>query len=214
MAMKIRPGKMVSVVVPLRKKMGINANATCVMNFDDAVGHLLGKENKGLSGMFTMMNEARLGVGLQGLAMSQVAYQNAVEYARERVQGRSLSGVKAPDKKADPIIVHPDVRRMLMNMRAFNEAARAFMLWVSLKGDISHRANSEEERQAADDIMGLITPVIKGVLTDKCFENTVQAQQVDGGHGYIREWGMDNLFATPALPRFMKVPMASRLSIW
>ena len=141
--------------------------------------------------MFTMMNEARLGVGLQGLAISEVAYQNAVEYARERIQGRSLSGVKAPDRKADPIIVHPDVRRMLMNIRAFNESGRAFMLWIALKGDISHRANSPQERQAADDIMGLVTPIVKGVLTDKGFENAVQAQQVYGGHGYIREWGME-----------------------
>ncbi|MCP4074488.1 MAG: acyl-CoA dehydrogenase [Hyphomicrobiales bacterium] len=175
----------------IEEKMGIHANSTCVMNFDNAVGHLLGKKNKGLRAMFIMMNEARLGVGLQGLAISEVAYQNAVEYARERIQGRSLSGVKAPDKKADPIIVHPDVRRMLMNIRAFNEAGRAFMLWVALKGDISHRAQSEEERQAADDIMGLVTPIVKGVLTDKGFDNAVQAQQVFGGHGYIREWGME-----------------------
>ncbi len=175
----------------IEEKMGLHANSTCVMNFDNAVGHLLGEENKGLRAMFTMMNEARLGVGLQGLAISEVAYQNAVEYARERIQGRSLSGVKAPDKKADPIIVHPDVRRMLMNIRAFNEAGRAFMLWVALKGDISHRAQSEEERQAADDIMGLVTPIVKGVLTDKGFDNAVQAQQVFGGHGYIREWGME-----------------------
>ncbi len=175
----------------IEEKMGIHANSTCVMNYDDATGYLLGEENKGLRAMFTMMNEARLGVGLQGLAISEVAYQNAVEYARERIQGRSLSGVKAPDKKADPIIVHPDVRRMLMNIRAFNEAGRAFMLWTSLKGDISHRAKSEEERQAADDIMGLVTPIVKGVLTDKGFENAVQAQQVFGGHGYIQEWGME-----------------------
>ena len=175
----------------IEEKMGIHANSTCVMNYDGAVGYLLGKENKGLRAMFTMMNEARLGVGLQGLAISEVAYQNAVEYARDRIQGRSLSGTKSPDKKADPIIVHPDVRRMLMNIRAFNEAGRAFMLWVALKGDISHRSQSEEERQAADDIMGLVTPIVKGVLTDKGFENAVQAQQVFGGHGYIREWGME-----------------------
>jgi len=175
----------------IEKKMGINANSTCVMNYDDATGYLLGKENKGLRAMFTMMNEARLGVGLQGLAISEVAYQNAVEYARERIQGRSISGTKFPDKKADPIIVHPDVRRMLMNIRAFNEAGRAFMLWTALKGDISHRAESGDERQAADDIMGLVTPIVKGVLTDKGFENAVQAQQVYGGHGYIHEWGME-----------------------
>ena len=175
----------------IEEKMGIHANSTCVMNYDNAVGYLLGKENKGLRAMFTMMNEARLGVGLQGLAISEVAYQNAVEYARDRIQGRSLSGTKSPDQKADPIIVHPDVRRMLMNIRAFNEAGRAFMLWVALKGDISHRSQSEDERQAADDIMGLVTPIVKGVLTDKGFENSVQAQQVFGGHGYIREWGME-----------------------
>ena len=175
----------------LEEKMGIHANSTCVMNFDGAVGHLLGAENKGLRAMFTMMNEARLGVGLQGLAISEVAYQNAVEYARDRVQGRALTGAKFPDKKADPIIVHPDVRRMLMNIRAFNEAGRAFMLWTALKGDISHRSKDEAEQQAADDIMGLVTPVVKGYLTDKGFDNAVQAQQVFGGHGYIREWGME-----------------------
>ena len=175
----------------LEEKMGIHANSTCVMNFDDAVGHLLGAENKGLRAMFTMMNEARLGVGLQGLAISEVAYQNAVEYARDRVQGRALTGAKFPDKKADPIIVHPDVRRMLMNIRAFNEAGRAFMLWTALKGDISHRSKDKDEQQAADDIMGLVTPVVKGYLTDKGFDNAVQAQQVFGGHGYIREWGME-----------------------
>ena len=175
----------------LEEKMGIHANSTCVMNFDDAVGNLLGAENKGLRAMFTMMNEARLGVGMQGLAISEVAYQNAVEYARDRVQGRALTGAKFPEKNADPIIVHPDVRRMLMNIRAFNEAGRAFMLWTALKGDISHRSKDEAEQQAADDIMGLVTPVVKGYLTDKGFENAVQAQQVFGGHGYIREWGME-----------------------
>jgi 3-(methylsulfanyl)propanoyl-CoA dehydrogenase len=175
----------------IEEKMGIHANSTCVLNYDDATGYLIGEENRGLNAMFVMMNEARLGVGLQGLAISEVAYQNAADYARDRIQGRSLTGAKAPDRKADPIIVHPDVRRMLMNARAFNEAARAFMLWTALKGDISHRAGSEEDRQAADDLMGLLTPIIKGVLTDKGFENAVSAQQVFGGHGYIREWGME-----------------------
>ncbi|MEM7465063.1 MAG: acyl-CoA dehydrogenase family protein, partial [Pseudomonadota bacterium] len=175
----------------IEEKMGIHGNATCVLNYDEATGYLIGEENRGLSAMFVMMNEARLSVGLQGLAMSDVAYQNAADYARERIQGRALTGPKDPDKKADPIIVHPDVRRMLMNIRAFNEAGRAFMLWTALQGDISHKASSEEERQAADDMMGLLTPVVKGVLTDKGFENTVTAQQVFGGHGYIREWGME-----------------------
>ncbi len=175
----------------LEEKMGIHANATCVLNYDGATGYLIGEENRGLKAMFTMMNEARLSVGLQGLAMSEVAYQNAVAYARERIQGRALTGPAEPDKKADSIMVHPDVRRMLMNIKAFNESGRALMLWTALKGDISHRASSEEERQLADDIMGLLTPVIKGVLTDKGFENAVTAQQVFGGHGYIHEWGME-----------------------
>jgi acyl-CoA dehydrogenase len=138
-----------------------------------------------------MMNEARLGVGVQGLAQSEVAYQNAVAYAKDRLQGRALSGAKAPDKPADPIIVHPDVRRTLMTIKAFNEAARALVVWTSLKADVAHRSGDEKERQAADDHMGLLTPVIKGVLTDTGFANTVMAQQVFGGHGYIAEHGME-----------------------
>lgn len=175
----------------IEEKMGIHANSTCVMNYDDATGYLIGEENKGLKAMFVMMNEARIGVGLQGLAVSEVAYQNAAVYANDRLQGRSLTGAKAPDKKADPIIVHPDVRRMLMNIKAINEAGRAFVLWTSLKGDIAHRSTSEEERQNSDDLLELMTPIVKGVLTDKGFENTVAAQQVYGGHGYIHEWGME-----------------------
>jgi alkylation response protein AidB-like acyl-CoA dehydrogenase len=174
----------------IEEKMGIHANATCVMNYDEATGYLIGAENKGLSAMFVMMNEARLGVGLQGLAVSEVAYQNAVTYARDRIQGRSLSGVKAPDKAADPIIVHPDIRRTLMTIRAFNEAGRAFMLWTALKSDIAHRSEDAAERQNADDLLGLATPILKGVLTDKGFDHAVMAQQVYGGHGYIEEWGM------------------------
>ncbi|MEJ8570978.1 acyl-CoA dehydrogenase C-terminal domain-containing protein [Microbaculum marinum] len=175
----------------LEEKMGIHGNATCVMNYDGAQGWLVGEADKGLRAMFTMMNEARLGVGIQGLSQSEVAYQNAVTYARDRLQGRSLTGPKAPDKPADPIIVHPDVRRMLMNMKAFNEAARALVLWTAIKGDVSHRGSDQAERQAAEDLMGLMTPVIKGVLTDTGFQNTVAAQQVYGGHGYIAEWGME-----------------------
>jgi len=175
----------------IEEKMGIHGNSTCVMNYDDATGYLIGEENRGLAAMFVMMNEARLGVGLQGLAISDVAYQNAVVYANERIQGRALTGAKAPEKKADPIIVHPDVRRMLLNIKSINEAGRAFMLWTALKGDISHRAADDDERQAADDIMGLVTPIVKGVLTDKGFENAVNAQQVYGGHGYIQVWGME-----------------------
>ena len=174
----------------IEEKMGIHGNATCVLNYDDAIGHLVGEEHKGLSAMFIMMNEARLGVGMQGLAQSEVAYQNAAIYAKDRVQGRALTGPAEPDKKADPILVHPDVRRMLMNIKSFNEAARALMLWTALKGDISHKGGDEEERQAADDLMGLLTPVLKGVLTDIGLQNTVNAQQVFGGHGYIEEWGM------------------------
>ena len=175
----------------LEAKMGIHGNATCVMNYDDATGFLIGEADKGLRVMFTMMNEARLGVGLQGLAIGEVAYQNAVAYARERIQGRSLSGDKAPDKKADPIIVHPDVRRILMTARATNEAGRALLLWTALQGDLSRLSTDAAERQAADDWMGLMTPIIKGVLTDKGFANAVEAQQVFGGHGYIAEWGME-----------------------
>ncbi|PLP59114.1 acyl-CoA dehydrogenase [Mesorhizobium loti] len=174
----------------IEEKMGIHGNSTCVMNYDEAEGVLLGEANGGLKAMFTMMNEARLGVGLQGLAQSEVAYQNAVAYAKERLQGRSISGAKSPDKKADPIIVHPDIRRNLMTMRAYNEAGRAFTLWTALKSDIAHRAGDDADRQAADDYLGLMTPVVKGVLTDKGFEHAVMAQQVFGGHGYIEEHGM------------------------
>ncbi|HEY1475453.1 MAG TPA: acyl-CoA dehydrogenase C-terminal domain-containing protein [Pseudolabrys sp.] len=175
----------------IEEKMGIHANSTCVMNYDGAVGWLIGEENRGLNAMFVMMYEARLGVCIQGLAQSEVAYQNAVIYAKERLQGRALSGVKYPDKPADPIIVHPDVRRTLMTIRAFNEAARALVIWTSLKGDIHRRAEDAKERQSADDYMGLLTPVVKGVLTDTGFANTVMAQQVFGGHGYIAEHGME-----------------------
>ena len=175
----------------IEEKMGIHGNATCVMNYDGAAGWLIGEENRGLNAMFTMMNEARLGVGIQGLALSEVAYQNAATYAKERLQGRALTGAKYPDKAADPIIVHPDVRRALMTMRAFNEAARALVLWTALQSDVAHRSGDEKERKSADDHMGLLTPVIKGVLTDRGFENTVMAQQIYGGHGYIRENGME-----------------------
>jgi acyl-CoA dehydrogenase len=174
----------------IEHKMGIHGNATCVMNYDEATGYLIGTENKGLNAMFVMMNEARLGVGLQGLSIAEVAYQNAVAYARERIQGRSLSGAKAPDKKADSIIVHPDIRRTLMTIKAWNEGGRAFLLWTALKSDIAHRAVDEKEKQAADDILGLVTPILKGVLTDKGFDHAVMAQQVFGGHGYIEEHGM------------------------
>ncbi|MCO4318808.1 acyl-CoA dehydrogenase C-terminal domain-containing protein [Phyllobacterium sp. 21LDTY02-6] len=174
----------------IEEKMGIHGNSTCVMNYDDATGYLIGGEHKGLRAMFTMMNEARLGVALQGLSIAEVAYQNAAAYARERIQGRSLTGPKEPDKKADPLMVHPDIRRILLTIKSFNEAGRAFILWSALRSDVAHRSGDEAERQLADDVLGLMTPVLKGVLTDKGFEHAVMAQQVFGGHGYIEEHGM------------------------
>jgi 3-(methylsulfanyl)propanoyl-CoA dehydrogenase len=175
----------------IEEKMGIHANSTCVMNYDEATGFLIGEENRGLNAMFVMMNEARLGVGVQGLAVSEVAYQNAATYARDRLQGRALTGAKFADKPADPIIVHPDVRRMLMTIRAFNEAARALVVWTALQGDVAHRSPDDKARQAADDHMGLLTPVVKAMLTEQGFANAVMAQQVYGGHGYIAEHGME-----------------------
>jgi alkylation response protein AidB-like acyl-CoA dehydrogenase len=176
----------------LEKKMGIHGNATCVMNYDGAKGWLVGEPEKGLQAMFIMMNAARLGVGLQGLAQGEVAYQNAVAYAKERRQGRALrQEERDPDAKADSIFVHPDVRRMLMEARAYNEAGRALVLWGALQVDLMRRSPDEAERQQADDLLGLITPVIKGYLTDKGFKAAVDAQQVFGGHGYIREHGME-----------------------
>jgi len=175
----------------IEHKMGIHANSTCVMNYDGATGYLLGEEFKGLRAMFIMMNAARLGVGVQGLSQGEVAYQNAVAYARDRRQGRALTGTAEPDEKADPILVHPDVRRMLLDGRAFNEGARALILWGALQVDLSRKAATPEERQMADDLIGLLTPVIKGYLTDKGYDIATTSQQVFGGHGYIREWGME-----------------------
>jgi alkylation response protein AidB-like acyl-CoA dehydrogenase len=176
----------------LEKKMGIHGNATCVMNYDGAKGWLVGEPEKGLAAMFIMMNAARLGVGLQGLAQGEVAYQNAAAYAKERRQGKALrEDEREQGAKADVLLVHPDVRRMLMEARAYNQAARALVLWGALQVDLMRRSPDEAERQQADDLLGLITPVIKGYLTDKGFEAAVQAQQVFGGHGYIREHGMD-----------------------
>jgi len=175
----------------IEEKMGIHANSTCVMNYDEATGWLLGEEHKGLKAMFTMMNEARLGVGLQGMAISEVAYQNGAAYAKDRLQGRALTGPAEPEKPADPIIVHPDVRRMLMDQRAFTEGARAWMYWTALYGDLAHKAEDEQTRQKADDYMGLMTPILKSYLTEKGYWHATNAQQVLGGHGYIAEWGMD-----------------------
>jgi acyl-CoA dehydrogenase len=184
----------------LEDKMGIHGNATCVMNYDGATGWLVAEENRGLHAMFVMMNEARIGVGLQGLALSEVAYQNAAQYAKDRLQGRALTGMKFKDLPADPIIVHPDVRRTLMTIRAFNEAARALIIWTSILSDLARRSGNAKEREAAEDHMSLLTPVIKGVLTDLGFANTVMAQQVFGGHGYIREWGMEQFVRDARIP--------------
>ena len=176
----------------IEHKMGIHGNSTCVMNYDGAKGWLVGEPEKGLAAMFIMMNAARLGVGLQGLAQGEVAYQNAVAYAKDRRQGRALKPEdRDPNAKADTLFVHPDVRRMLMEARAFNEGARALILWGALQVDLSRKAQTEEERLAADDLISVLTPVIKGYLTDRGFETAVNAQQVFGGHGYIREWGME-----------------------
>ncbi len=175
----------------IEHKMGIHGNSTCVINYDEAKGYLLGEANRGLNAMFVMMNHARMGVGVQGLAQSEVAYQNAAAYAKERLQGRSISGVKNPEKPADPIIVHPDIRRNLLEIKAFNEAARALVLWTAMRSDIGHYSDDPKAHAAAEDYLGLMTPVLKGVLTDVGFENTVKAQQVLGGHGYVGEWGME-----------------------
>jgi alkylation response protein AidB-like acyl-CoA dehydrogenase len=170
----------------IEEKMGIHGNSTCVMNYDEATGFLLGTEHKGMRAMFTMMNEARLGVGLQGYAQAAVAYENAAWYANDRLQGRAVTGVEAPDKPADPLIVHPDIRRNLMDQKSFVEGARAFTFWGASLIDRAHKNDDAE----ADGLISLMTPVIKGFLTDKGFEYATAAQQVYGGHGYIEEWGM------------------------
>lgn len=175
----------------IEEKMGIHGNATCVMNYDGAKGWLVGEENKGLAAMFIMMNAARLGVGLQGLSQGEVAYQNAVQYAKDRRQGRALTGPAEPNEKADTLFVHPDVRRMLMECKAYMEGSRALILWAALQVDLTHQAQTDEERQTADDLVSLLTPVIKGYTTDLGYYCATLAQQVYGGHGYIREWGME-----------------------
>ena len=175
----------------IEHKMGIHGNSTCVMNYDGATGYLVGEENKGLAAMFIMMNAARLGVGGQGLSMGEVSYQNAVQYAGDRRQGRALTGTADADQKADTLFVHPDVRRMLMEAKAINEGLRALILWGGLQVDLTHKAQTEEERQSADDLISLLTPVIKGYGTDKGYDIATNMQQVYGGHGYIAEWGME-----------------------
>ncbi|WP_390913102.1 acyl-CoA dehydrogenase C-terminal domain-containing protein [Pseudosulfitobacter sp. SM2401] len=170
----------------IEEKMGIHGNSTCVMNYDGATGYLLGDEHKGMRAMFTMMNEARLGVGMQGLAQAEAAYQNALDYAKDRLQGRAVTGAENPDGPADPLIVHPDIRRSLMEQKSFAEGARAFILWGATMIDAAHRSDDKD----ADGLVSLLTPVIKGFLTDVGYDMTVKAQQVYGGHGYIEEWGM------------------------
>ncbi|MEM9900500.1 MAG: acyl-CoA dehydrogenase C-terminal domain-containing protein [Pseudomonadota bacterium] len=171
----------------LEKKMGIHGNATCVMNYDGATGYLIGEMHKGMRAMFTMMNEARIGVGLQGYAQGAVAYQNALAFAQDRLQGRDLTGAQNPNGPADPIIVHPDVRRNLMQQKSFVEGARAFALWGAELIDRAHRGENSE----AEELISLLTPVIKGFLSDKGFETTVLAQQTLGGSGFTKEWGLE-----------------------
>lgn len=179
----------------LEEKMGIHGNATCVMDYDGARGWLLGELHKGMRAMFTMMNEARLGVGLQGYAVAEGAYQNAVTYARERLQGRAVTGAENPDGPADPIIVHPDIRRALMDQKSFLEGARALTFWGADLIDRGHQGDA-----AAEGLVSLLTPVIKGFLTDKGFDSAVQAQQVFGGHGYIEETGMSQFVRDARIP--------------
>jgi len=174
----------------IEEKMGIHGNSTCVMNYDEAEGYMIGEENKGLRVMFVMMNEARIGVGMQGLGQSEIAYQNAAIYAKDRIQGRALSGPQDKDKLADPIIVHPDVRRMLMETKAFNEAGRALLYWASMHEDFEKHSDDEKLVEKCDDYLGLLTPVIKGYLTDMSMKTTIDCQQIFGGHGFIEEWGM------------------------
>jgi acyl-CoA dehydrogenase len=170
----------------IEEKMGIHGNSTCVMNYDGATGYLLGEEHKGMRAMFTMMNEARLGVGVQGLSQAAAAYENALAYAKDRLQGRAVTGTENPNGPADPLIVHPDIRRSLMEQKSFVEGARAFVLWGASLIDAAHRSGDKD----ADGLVSLMTPVIKGFLTDVGYDMTVKAQQVYGGHGYIEEWGM------------------------
>ena len=187
-----RPGERNGVkCARIEEKMGIHGNATCVIDLDGARGWLVGEPNRGLQAMFVMMNSARIGVGLQSLGLMEVAYQNSLVYAKERLQMRSLTGPKAPDKPADPIIVHPDVRRMLLTQKAYTEGARAFAYWLALQSDVAHGHPDEAVRQGAEDMLALLTPIVKAFTTDNGFATTNLALQIYGGHGYIREWGME-----------------------
>ncbi|NWB88634.1 acyl-CoA dehydrogenase C-terminal domain-containing protein [Pseudomonas gingeri] len=177
----------------IEHKMGIKASATCVLNFDDAKGYLIGEANKGLNCMFTMMNHARLGTGMQGLCLGESSFQGAVRYANDRLQMRSLTGPKAPDKAADPIIVHPDVRRMLLTMKAFNEGNRALTYFTAQWLDVAHLGSDATQRQEAEDLLAFLTPICKAFMTETGLEVTNHGMQVFGGHGFIREWGMEQL---------------------
>jgi alkylation response protein AidB-like acyl-CoA dehydrogenase len=175
----------------IEEKMGIHANSTCSMDLDNAQGWLVGQPNKGLQAMFVMMNAARIGVGMQSQGLTEIAYQQSSAYAKDRIQSRALTGPKNPDKPADSIIHHPDVRRMLLTQRAYNEGGRAFASWLALQADILHGATDEAARKEADDMLALLTPIVKAFITDNAFACTNMALQVFGGHGYIREWGME-----------------------
>ena len=177
----------------IEHKMGIKASATCVMNFDGAVGYLVGEPNRGLAAMFTMMNYERLSIGIQGIGCAEASYQNAVAYARDRLQGRAPGGAAAPEKSADPIIVHADVRRMLMTMKALTEGGRAFSTYVGQQLDLAKFAEDDEERGAAEAMVALLTPIAKAFFTDTGLESCIHGQQVFGGHGYVREWGQEQL---------------------
>ncbi len=175
----------------IEHKMGIHGNATCVMNLDGATGWLVGEPNKGLQAMFVMMNSARLGVGMQSLGQAEVAYQNAAAYAKDRLQSRAPTGAAAPEKPADPILVHPDVRRMLLTARAYNEGGRALTTWCAQLLDREHAHPDAAVREDAAELLALMTPVVKAFLTDNAWDTTTQCQQVLGGHGYIAEWGLE-----------------------
>jgi alkylation response protein AidB-like acyl-CoA dehydrogenase len=177
----------------IEHKMGIHGSVTCVMNFDGAQGYLIGQPNKGLNAMFTMMNTARLAVGLQGLALIDRAYQNALAYSRDRLQGRAMSGAKSPEKPADALIVHPDIRRMLLTCKSLAEGGRLLALHAATLVDVLERSTDEEERKQADILLGFLTPIVKGLLTEWANECTYHALQCFGGHGYVREWGMEQL---------------------
>ena len=177
----------------IEHKMGINGSSTCVMNFDNATGYIIDAPNKGLAAMFTMMNYERLGVGIQGLALGERSYQSAIEYAKERIQSRAPTGTVAPDKQADPIIVHPDVRRMLLTMKALNEGGRAFSSYVAMQLDIAKYSEDPAAQERGEELVALLTPIAKAFLTDVGLETTIHGQQIFGGHGYVREWGQEQL---------------------